>query len=110
MGCGRSFHRLAAITKAADVFVDFTHDMHLYPLTDMTALGTHEQTVLYQAAKLRALPAYNADNLILKEKSLSVEYSTFGAVLIYFIYRYFKRFYGGGVGGVIRPCLCSLGR
>lgn len=68
MGCGRSFHRLAAITKAADVLVDFTHDMHLYPLADMAALGTHEQTVLYQAAKLRALPAYNADNLILKEK------------------------------------------
>ena len=34
----------------------------------MAALGTHEQTVLYQAAKLRALPAYNADNLIFKEK------------------------------------------
>lgn len=34
----------------------------------MTAVGTHEQTVLYQTAKLRALPAYNADNLILKKK------------------------------------------
>lgn len=68
MGCGRSFHRLAAITKAADVLVDFTHDMHLHPLADMAALGTHEQTVLYQTAKLRALPAYNADNLILKKK------------------------------------------
>lgn len=86
MGCGRSFHRLAAITKAADVLVDFTHDMHLHPLADMAALGTHEQTVLYQTAKLRALPAYNADNLILKKKSLSVEYSTFGDILIYFIY------------------------
>lgn len=39
-----------------------------------------------------------------RKKSLSVEHSTLGAVLIYFIYRYFKRFYGGGVGGVIRPC------
>ena len=68
MGCGRSFHRLAAIAKAADVPVDFTHDMQLHPLADMAALGTHEQTVLYQAAKLRALPAYNAGNLILKEK------------------------------------------
>ena len=68
MGCGRSFHGLAAIAKAADVLVDFTHDMQLHPLTDMAALGTHEQTVLYQAAKLRALPAYNADNLILKKK------------------------------------------
>ncbi len=68
MECGRSSHRLAAIVKAADVFVDFTHDMHLHPLADMAALGTHEQTVLYQTAKLRTLPAYNADNLILKEK------------------------------------------
>ena len=68
MGCGRSFHRLAAIAKAADVPVDFIHDMHLHPLADMAALGTHEQTVLYQAAKLRALPAYNAGNLILKKK------------------------------------------
>ena len=33
MGCGR----LAAITKAADVLVDFTHDMQLHPLTDMAA-------------------------------------------------------------------------
>lgn len=85
MGCGRSFHRLAAIAKAADVLVDFTHDMQLHPLADMAALGTHEQTVLYQAAKLRALPAYNAGNLILKEKILSVEYSTSGDILIYFI-------------------------
>jgi hypothetical protein len=68
VGCGRSFHRLAAIAKAADVLVDFIHDMHLHPLAYMAALGTHEQTVLYQTAKLRALPAYNADNLILKEK------------------------------------------
>lgn len=68
MGCGRSFHRLAAIAKAADVLVDFTHDMQLHPLVDMAALGTHEQTVLYQTAKLRTFPAYNADNLIFKEK------------------------------------------
>jgi len=68
VGCGRSPHRLAAIKKTADVLVDFIHDMHLHPLADMTAVGTHEQTVLYQTAKLRALPAYNADNLILKKK------------------------------------------
>lgn len=68
MECGRSFHRLAAIAKAADVLVDFTHDMQLHPLADMAALGTHEQTVFYQAAKLRTLPAYNAGNLIFKEK------------------------------------------
>lgn len=37
MGCGRSFHGLAAIAKAADVLVDFTHDMQLHPLTDMAA-------------------------------------------------------------------------
>lgn len=109
MGCGRSFHRLATIAKAADVLVDFTHDMHLHPLADMTAVGTHEQTVLYQTAKLRALPAYNADNLILKKKSLSVEYSTFGAVLIYFIYRYFKGFTVAVWVGSSGPALCSLG-
>ena len=68
VGCGRSVHGFAAIAKAADVLVDFTHDMHLLLLADMAALGTHEQTVLYQTAKLRALPAYNADNLIFKEK------------------------------------------
>ena len=68
VGCGRSVHGFAAIAKAADFLVDFTHDMQLHPLADMAALGTHEQTVLYQAAKLRALPAYNADNLIFKEK------------------------------------------
>lgn len=109
MGCGRSFHRLAAIAKAADVLVDFTHDMHLHPLADMAARGTHEQTVLYQAAKLRALPAYNADNLILKKKSLSVEYSTFGDILIYFIYWDFKGFTVAVWVGSSGPVLCSLG-
>ena len=37
MGCGRSVHGFAAIAKAADVLVDFTHDMQLHPLTDMAA-------------------------------------------------------------------------
>ena len=68
MGCGRSVHGFAAIAKTADVLMDFTHDVQLHPFTDMAVVGTHEQTVLYQAAKLRALPAYNADNLIFKEK------------------------------------------
>ena len=68
MGCGRSFHRLAAIAKAADFLVDFTHDMQLHPLADMAALGTHEQTVLYQAAKLGAFFTYHANDLIFKEK------------------------------------------
>ena len=40
-----------------------------YPIYEgVYRILTHEQTVLYQAAKLRALPAYNADNLIFKEK------------------------------------------
>lgn len=68
MGYGRSVHGFAAIAKAADILVDFIHDMQPHPFADMAALGTHEQTVLYQTAKLRALPAYNADNLILKKK------------------------------------------
>ena len=68
VGCGRSVDGLAAIAKAADVLVDFTHDMHLHPLADMTALGTHEQPVLYQATKLRAFFAYNAEDLMFKEK------------------------------------------
>lgn len=68
VGCGRSIHGFAAIAQTANVTVDFTHDVQLHPSADTTAVGAHEQTVLYQAAKLRALPAYNADNLIFKEK------------------------------------------
>ena len=30
--------------------------------------GVYRMLTFYQAAKLRALPAYNADNLIFKEK------------------------------------------
>ena len=68
MGCGRSVHGFAAIAKAADVLVDFTHDMHLLLLADMAALGTHEQTVLYQTAKLCTFPAHDAEDLMFKEK------------------------------------------
>lgn len=68
MGCGRSVHGLAAIAKAADVLVDFTHDMQLHPLADMAALGTHEQTVLYQTAKLSTFPAHDTEDLMFKEK------------------------------------------
>lgn len=68
MGCGRSAHGFAAIAKAADVLVDFTHDMQLHPLADMAAWGTHEQTVLYQTAKLRTFPAYYTEDLMFKEK------------------------------------------
>lgn len=68
MGCGRSVHGFAAIAQAADVLVDFTHDVQLHPLADMTVLGTHEQTVFNQTAKLRAFLAYNANDLIFEEK------------------------------------------
>lgn len=34
----------------------------------MAALGTHEQTVLYQTAKLRTFPAHDAEDLMFKEK------------------------------------------
>ena len=66
--CGRSVHGFAAIAKAADVLVDFTHDMHLHLLADMAALGTHKQTVLYQTAKLCTFPAHDAEDLMFKEK------------------------------------------
>ena len=46
----------------------WTHDVLLHPFADAAVLGTHEQSVFYQTAKLRAFPAYNADNLILKKK------------------------------------------
>ena len=69
VGCGRSSHRLAAIKKTADVLVDFIHDMHLHPLADMTAVGTHEQTVLYQTAKLRALPCLQCRQSDSQEKN-----------------------------------------
>ena len=65
---GRSVHGLAAIAKAADVLVDFTHDMQLHPLAYMAALGTHKQTVLYHTAKLRTFPAHDAEDLMFKEK------------------------------------------
>jgi hypothetical protein len=48
--------------------VDFTHDVQLHPFADMTVLGTHEQTVFNQTAKLRAFLAYNANDLIFEEK------------------------------------------
>ena len=67
VGCGRSVHGFAAIAKAADVLVDFTHDMHLLLLADMAALGTHEQTVLYQTAKLCTFPAHDAEDLMFKD-------------------------------------------
>ena len=68
MGCGRSVHGFAAITKTADVLMDFTHDVQLHPFTDMAVVGTHEQTVFNQTAKLRAFLAYNANDLIFEEK------------------------------------------
>ena len=68
VGCGRSVHGFAAITKTADVLMDFTHDVQFHPFTDMAVVGTHEQTVLYQAAKLGAFFTYHANDLIFKEK------------------------------------------
>ena len=68
VGCGRSFHGYAAITQTADVTVDFTHDVQLHPSADTTAVGAHEQTVLYQAAKFRALFADDTEDLMFKEK------------------------------------------
>lgn len=68
VGCGRSVHGFAAISQAADVFMDFPHDVQLHPPADMAVWRTHEQPVLYQAAKLSAFFTYHANDLILKEK------------------------------------------
>ena len=68
MGCGRSVHGFATIAQAADVLVDFAHDVQLHPFADCAALGAHEQTVFNQTAKLRAFLAYNANDLIFKKK------------------------------------------
>ena len=110
MGCGRSFHGLAAIAKAADVPVDFTHDMQPHPFADLAAFGTHEQTVLYQAAKFRALPAYNADNLILKKKiPVGGIFHIRGHSYIFHILGIFKGFTVAVWVGSSGPALCSLG-
>lgn len=84
--------------------MDFTHDVLLHPFADAAVLGTHEQSVFYQTAKLRAFLVHDTEYLVLKEKSMSVEYSTFGEILMYFIRLQLLGDYGGGVGGVIRPC------
>ena len=68
MGCGRSVRRLSAVAQVANVGVDFSHDVLFHPFADMTVLGTHEQTVFNQTAKLRAFLAYNANDLIFEEK------------------------------------------
>lgn len=48
--------------------MDFTHDVLLHPFADAAALGTHEQSVFYQTAKLRAFLVHNTEYLVLKEK------------------------------------------
>ena len=68
MGCGRSVHGFAAITKTADVLMDFTHDVLLHPFADAAVFGTHEQSVFYQTAKLRAFLVHDTEYLVLKEK------------------------------------------
>lgn len=68
MGCGRSVHRFSAIVQTADVAIDFTHDVLLHPFADAVVLGTHEQSVFYQTAKLRAFLVHDTEYLVLKEK------------------------------------------
>ena len=48
--------------------MDFTHDVFLHPFADLAVLGTHEQSVFYQTAKLRAFLVHNTEYLVLKEK------------------------------------------
>lgn len=90
--------------------MDFTHDVLLHPFADAAVLGTHEQSVFYQTAKLRAFLVHNTEYLVLKEKSMSVEYSTFGEILMYFIRLQLFGDYGGGVGGVVRPLFFQYGK
>lgn len=105
MGCGRSVHGVAAIAQAADVLVDFTHDVQLHPLADMTVIGTHEQTVFNQTAKLRAFLAYNANDLIFKKKvPIGGIFHIRGDSYIFHLLTFLDDNYGGGVGGVVRPC------
>ena len=47
--------------------MDFTHDVLLHPFADAAVLGTHEQSVFYQTAKLRAFLVHNTEYLVLKE-------------------------------------------
>lgn len=68
MGGGRSVHRFSAIAQTADVTMDFTHDVLLHPFADAAVLGTHEQSVFYQTAKLRAFLVHDTEYLVLKEK------------------------------------------
>ena len=67
-GCGRSEYGFTAIAQAADVLVDFTHDVQLHPFADMTVIGTHEQSVFNQTAKLRTLLVHDTEYLVFKEE------------------------------------------
>lgn len=105
MGCGRSVHGFAAIAQAADVPVDLTHDVQSHPLADCAALGTHEQSVFNQTAKFRAFLAYNANDLIFKEKiHIGGIFHIRGYSDIFHLLTFLDDNYGGGVGGVVRPC------
>jgi hypothetical protein len=85
--------------------VDFTHDVYLHPFADMTVLGTHEQTVFNQTAKLRAFLTYNTNDLIFYKKV------RIGGIFhirrdsdIFHLLTFLDDNYGGGVSGVVRPC------
>lgn len=84
--------------------MDFTHDVLLHPFADAAVLGTHEQSVFYQTAKLRAFLVHDTEYLVLKEKIHVCGVFHIREILIYFIRLQLFGDYGGGVGGVIRPC------
>ena len=105
VGCGRAAHGFAAIAQAADVLVDLMHDVQLHLLADCAALGTHEQSVFNQTAKLRAFLAYNANDLIFKKKvRIGGIFHIRGDSDIFHLLTFLDDNYGGGVGGVVRPC------
>lgn len=68
VGCGRSVRRLSAVAQVANVGVDFSHDVLFHPLADSPIVGTHEKSVLYQAAKFRSLTACYANDLMGEKK------------------------------------------
>jgi hypothetical protein len=85
--------------------MDFTHDVLLHPFADAAVLGTHEQAVFNQTAKLRAFLAYNANDLIFKEKiRIGGIFHIRGDSYIFHLLTFLDDNYGGGVGGVVRPC------
>ena len=91
--------------------MDFTHDVFLHPFADLAVLGTHEQSVFYQTAKLRAFLVHNTEYLVLKEKiHVCGVFHIRGDSYVFHIFTVWDDNYGGGVGGVVRPLFFQYGK